>query len=136
MSSTGKQANAATVPTVTGNPATDTIIRNAIIGMSGAAAGVIVTWLNSHGFNDPNLSLMISGAIAAVLSMLAATIWGWWSTLQSQKAIVNNTVHAALTGEVPVSVMAKATIAQAVAVDQSPRATVVLKPAGPPATQV
>ena len=46
-------SNATLVPTVTGNPAADTIIRNSIIGLSGAIAGVIVTWLNAHGFNDP-----------------------------------------------------------------------------------
>lgn len=121
------------VPTVTGNPAADTLIRNCIIASSGAAAGIMVTWLNAHGFNDPNLSLMISGAIAAVLSAVAATAWGWWATHMSQNAIVNNTIHAALTGEVPVSVIAKATEAQAKAVDMSPTASVVARPAEPPA---
>ena len=128
-------SNAALVPTVTGNPAADTIIRNTIIGLSGAIAGVIVTWLNAHGFNDPNLTLMVSGAIAAVLSFLAATAWGWWATHMSQAAIVNNTVHAALTGEVPLSVIARASQAQAKAVEASPTASVVSAPAAPPAPQ-
>lgn len=128
-------STAALVPTVTGNPAADTIIRNAIIGLSGGAAGVIVGWLNAHGFNDPNLTLMVSGAIAATLSFVAATAWGWYATHLSQAAIVNNTVHAALTGEVPASVMSKATVAQAQAVEASPTATVVSKPAEPPAAQ-
>ncbi len=126
-------SNAALVPTITGNPATDTIIRNAIIGLSGAAAGVIVTWLNAHGFADPNLSLMVSGAVAAVLSTVAAAAWGVWATHKSQAAIVNNTVHAALTGEVPVSVISKASESQAKAVEASPTATIVAKPAEPPA---
>lgn len=114
----------ALVPSVTGNPAADTIIRNCIIGASGAAAGVIVTWLNAHGFNDPNLSLMISGAFAAVFSFLAATIWGWWQTHQSQLAIVNGVVKAALTGVVPEPVAAKATNEQVAAIVASPTAQV------------
>lgn len=130
MTDTSKQT---LVPTVTGNPAADTIIRNCIIASSGAAAGVMVTWLNAHGFNDPNLSLMISGAIAAVLSAVAATVWGWWATHMSQNAIVENTIHAALTGEVPVAVIAKATEAQAKAVDLSPTASVVYSSAAPSA---
>lgn len=119
------QSKAALVPSITGNPAADTIIRNGIIAASGAAAGVIVTWLNAHGFNDPNLSLMVSGAVAAVLSGIAATAWGWWQTHQSQAAIVNNTIHAALTGEVPAAIASKATEEQARAVEASPTATVV-----------
>ena len=130
---TATPSNAPLVPTVTGNPAADTIIRNGIIGLSGMAAGVIVTWLNAHGFHDPNLTLMVSGGFAAVLSMLAATVWGWMATHWSQAAIVNNTVHAALTGEVPVAVISKATEAQAQAVQASPRADVVDKPSAPPA---
>jgi hypothetical protein len=128
-------ANTALVPTVTGNPAADTLIRNGIIAASGAAAGIIVTWLNAHGFNDPNLTLMVSGAVAALLSGVAATAWGWWQTHQSQAAIVNNTVHAALTGEVPESIISKATEAQAQAVQASPTASVVSKSAEPPAPE-
>lgn len=130
--STNKQASAALVPTVTGNPVYDTVIRNSIIASSGAVAAVIVTWLNAHGFKDPNLSLMVSGAIAAIMSGGAAMVWGWWATHMSQNAIVNNTVHAALTGEVPVAVIAKATEAQAKAIDLSPTASVVMAPATTP----
>lgn len=121
------------VPSITGNPAADTVIRNSIIAASGAAAGIIVTWLNAHGFNDPNLSLMVSGAVAAVMSTVAAMAWGWWQTHQSQLAIVNNTIHAAVTGEVPVAIVAKATAEQARAVEDSPTATVVMHAPTPPA---
>lgn len=127
------QSKAALVPSITGNPAADTIIRNGIIAASGAAAGIIVTWLNAHGFSDPNLSLMVSGASAAILSGIAATIWGWWQTHQSQNAIINNTIHAALTGEVPEAIASKATAEQASAVEASPTAKVVAAPAQLPA---
>jgi len=120
------------VPSVTGNPATDSIIRNCIVATSAAAAGVMVTWLNAHGFNDPNLSLMISGAIAAVLSAAAAALWGWWAAHMSQAAIVNNTVRAALTQEVPAAIMAKATETQARAVEENPNTTVVPTPPASP----
>jgi hypothetical protein len=117
-------AKAAIVPSITGNPMLDTALRNGIITASAALAAIIVTWLNSKGFSDPNLTLLVSGAIASVLTAIAAIAWGIWQTRKSQQAIVNNTVHAALTGEVSAAIVAQATPEQAKAIQAAPNTTV------------
>lgn len=73
MSSPGNQI----VPSITGNQAYDRLIRSAALTVAAGATGVIVTWLNAHGFHDPNLSLMVSGAIVTTLTAVAVTAWGW-----------------------------------------------------------
>lgn len=67
----------ATVPSITGNNGLDSLIRSGLIGASGAITGVILTWLNAHGFNDPNLNLMVSAAIFALLVAGATALWGY-----------------------------------------------------------
>lgn len=61
---------------VTGNPTVDAVIRYALVAACAAATGVITTWLNAHGFNDPNLSLMIAGAVASTLAVIVLALWG------------------------------------------------------------
>lgn len=68
---------ATSLPTVTGNPAVDSLIRNGLTAASASLSAVILTWLNAHGFNDPNLNLMLSGIIFAVLVALAGLAWGY-----------------------------------------------------------
>lgn len=121
---TSSPVKTALVPTVTGNATVDTALRNLTITLSAAVTAMIMTFLNQHGFNDPNLTLLISGAVASTITAIAAIAWGIWSTRQSQKAIINNTVHAALTGEVSAAIISKATPAQAQAIDAAPNATV------------
>lgn len=62
--------------TVTGNPKVDAIIRYVLVAACAAATGVITTWLNAHGFNDPNLSLMVAGAITSTAGVVAIALWG------------------------------------------------------------
>ncbi len=76
-----------TIPTITGYPGIDSLVRTALVAASAAAAGIIVGWLNAHGFNDPNLSLMLSGVIFGVLTTLAVAFWGWFKGTQVGKAI-------------------------------------------------
>lgn len=72
-----------TVPTsasgfsLTGNPAVDNLIRTALLSGSVALTAIIVTWLGAHGFTDPNLNLLISGAIFSVLAAGATALWGY-----------------------------------------------------------
>jgi len=74
------------LPSITGNQAIDRLIRSALIAIAAGATGVIVTWLNAHGFRDPNLSLMISGAIVSILSAIAVTVWGYINGKHSETA--------------------------------------------------
>lgn len=76
MSNPGKSLNPLTTLVVTGNPKVDAIIRYALVAACGAMTGVIMTWLNAHGFNDPNLNLMISGAVASVIGGAVLALWG------------------------------------------------------------
>ena len=65
------------LPSITGNQSIDRLIRSGLLAVAAGATGVIVTWLNAHGFHDPNLSLMISGAIVSTLTGAAIVAWGW-----------------------------------------------------------
>ena len=43
--------------------------RGAMIAASAAGSSYIVEYLNAHGFNDPNLSVMITGAIQPLVGV-------------------------------------------------------------------
>lgn len=75
------------LPSFTGNQAVDRLIRSALLSIAAGITGVIVTWLNAHGFHDPNLSLMISGAIVSILSAFAIVAWGWVNGRNSETAV-------------------------------------------------
>lgn len=90
-----------TAPTslsITGNPALDGLILKGLMAGSAAIAGVIITWLNAHGFSDPNLNLMLSGAVLSVLAMIATAIWGWVNSKVSQAKSVTAGMNLALAG--------------------------------------
>jgi hypothetical protein len=61
---------------LTGNPTIDSVIRYVLVAACAAAAGVITTWLNAHGFNDPNLYMMVLGAITSIVMVVAVALWG------------------------------------------------------------
>lgn len=119
------------VPGITSNPMLDAVIRHGITAVSSAAATAAVVWMDAHGFNPAGLShdgisisALIFLTVTGVLSAAASAAWSWIKTHQSQNAIINGIVTAAITGQVPASVMAKATPDQAQAVEASPTATV------------
>lgn len=74
------------LPSITGNVAIDGLIRGTLLSISAATTAVIVTWLNAHGFNDPNLTVMISGGVFSALSVVAIMGWGWISHKRSEVA--------------------------------------------------
>lgn len=76
MSSNGVPASPTSL-SITGNPAIDGLILKGLMAGAAAITGVILTWLNAHGFSDPNLNLMLSGAILSVLAMAATAVWGY-----------------------------------------------------------
>lgn len=93
--STPKTTQATTLA-ITGNPQIDGLILKGLIAVSAAAAGVIATWLNAHGFKDPNLNLMIDGLVMSVLSGGLVMVWGWvqsrGNTARAVQAGINLTV--------------------------------------------
>lgn len=86
------------VPSITGNPGLDSLIRSGLIAVSSAGTAVIWTWLNAHGFKDPNINLMISGAIFAALLALVGAIWGWLKGTQVGQVIASKELIAVQAG--------------------------------------
>lgn len=133
-------AKAAIVPTFTGMPlATEAAVRNILNHAAGVITGMILLWLGLHGFNEKaaatlgfSLSELIGGLVASVLTGAATIAWGALQAKRSEKSLVNNTVAAALTGIVPVAIMAKASEVQAQAVSDSSTASVAAVPPLPP----
>lgn len=74
------------LPSITGNQAWDRLIRSIVLSIAAGVTGVIMTWLNSHGFKDPNLSLMISGAVVSALTGIAIVIWGTLNGMRTEAA--------------------------------------------------
>lgn len=97
MSNPGTPAPPSTLA-ITGNPAIDGLILKGLMAGSAAIAGVILTWLNAHGFNDPNLNLMLSGAVLSVLAMVATAIWGFIKSRLDQAKAVNAGINLFASG--------------------------------------
>lgn len=115
MSAPGKK-DAFVMPSITGNPAVDSLLRGALVAATMGITTVIVTWLNAHGFYDPNYGLMISGAIFSTLCTIAVMAWGYVNAKLTKRAVVVQTVVAATTGEVPHAVTKAITPADEVAI--------------------
>lgn len=98
MSNPGTPAPTTTL-SITGNPAIDGLILKGLMAGSAAIVGVILTWLNAHGFNDPNLNLMLSGAVLSVLAMIATAIWGFIKSRLDQAKGVTAGMNLALAGQ-------------------------------------
>lgn len=83
---------------ITGNPAIDGLILKGILAVAAAATGIILTWLNAHGFSDPNLNLMVSGVIVSILTMGVTAIWGWMNSKVAQAKAVQAGLNLGLSG--------------------------------------
>jgi hypothetical protein len=126
------------VPTLTGNVQVDTALRYAAAHLGAAAATAAVVWMDAHGFDTKalaksgvDMSVLIPTVVGGLVLSVGAWAWGQLSTKWSQAATVNNTVHAALTGEVPAAIIARASESQARAVEESPTTTIVPTPPPP-----
>lgn len=98
MSSNGVPASPTSL-SITGNPALDGLILKGLMAGAAAITGVILTWLNAHGFSDPNLNLMLSGAVLSVLAMIATAIWGWLNSRIAQAKGVQAGMNLVLAGQ-------------------------------------
>lgn len=98
MTMTNTQTPAQPVTTITGNPGLDSLIRSALIAAAAALTGVMLGWLNAHGFNDPNLNLLLSGAVLTVLTTAAVTLWGYLKGTQVGRAVADAHVAGVTAG--------------------------------------
>lgn len=114
------------LPAITGNALADTNIRYAAAIIGAAIVGFGVSWAKARGWHVPDAdTLKLYGQlVGGVVLLVGAWIAGNRATISSQAAVVNSTVKAALTGEVPANVAAKASPEQVAAVVASPTATI------------
>lgn len=118
------------IPTITGNSQLDTMIRYFLLAASAAITAIIVTWLNAHGFTDPNLVTMISGAVFTALVVIAVFIWGFIQNNLLKVSVVNHVIATAVTGKVTPAVKAIATPAQEILITEALNAKSLTKSMG------
>lgn len=126
------------LPAITGNPRADALWRYAAAAVGALVAGIAIGWANAHGFDFKALAklgidmpTLIAQAATGLVIATVATVMGYRAVGKSEAAVVNNTVAAALTGVVPLAIAAKASEAQAAAIDASPTATIANVPPAP-----
>ena len=83
---------------ITGNPAIDGVILKLLTAAAAGLTGIILTWLTAHGFSDPNLGLMLSGAVFSVLCTIAVTAWGFFQSKVNQARAVQAGVNMTVSG--------------------------------------
>lgn len=93
MSIPDKAASTPILPSITGNAGIDSVLRGLILTVSASAAAIMVTWLNAHGFRDPNLDTLIFGIVSSALATVATLAWGYVNRANAEKvAQVTRTV--------------------------------------------
>lgn len=87
-----------------------------------AVGGAAIALNHFHIQLDPATTSAVTAGLTTAFAALI--IFAFRNKAADRKAIVDNTVAAAVTGIVPVDVAKRATEAQAAAIDASPHATV------------
>ena len=111
----------------------DALARYAAAALGGGAVAWAAGWAAAHGWYVPDkdtLSLLGQG-LGGIIFVVVATKLGLNATDKSETVAVNNTVRAAITGEVPAAIAAKATTTQLEHIEASPVASVVAVPPMP-----
>jgi hypothetical protein len=88
------------LPFTTGSTRMDSMLLSVLIGASGIATGLIVGWLNAHGFSDPNLTLLVSGMVFSLLAGVVGGAWSYFKQKQAQDSVVERTIAAATSGSI------------------------------------
>lgn len=96
------------IPSITGYPMLDTAIRVLLTSLAASVTTLIVKHLSDMGFNDPNLSIEVGSAVLTVMIGAATVGWSFVQTRLSKNAVVEHTVEALATGQVPDAVKAAA----------------------------
>lgn len=96
-----------TVPAITQNQGTESLIRSAILVGSALVTGIILAWLNAHGFTTTDITFLgytispdtlIGGAVFTTLSTIAAAVWGWLRGTQIGQVFEQHEVAAVQAG--------------------------------------
>ena len=115
MSLTNPSPASTIIPTVTGNPALDGLIRSILTAASMFAAGWLVVQFK---ITDPNLSLLIGGAVFSVLLAVVMAAWSYIKNSQIGQAVAD--AHLVGAQSVLAGVQAGATVQATLGTVSSP----------------
>lgn len=99
--------NKSVLPFTTGSPGMDSLVRSGLIAASIGATGLIVGFLNAHGFRDPNLPVYVGGAVLGVFGGIFGAAWGWLQQKKAKTVIAQHIVQAAVSGTAPPAAIAE-----------------------------
>jgi len=111
----------------------DVVARYAAGALGGAIVAWAAGWASARGWYVPSKDIldMMAQGLGGVILVVVATKLGVDAVDKSEKAVVNNTVRAAITGEVPQVIAEKATATQRDHIEASPNSIVVAVPPMP-----
>lgn len=121
------------LPSFFASAKTDTVLRYTAGAIGGAIIGWGAGWAKTRGWYVPGqdvLNLAAQGIGGLVVVAVVARL-GVNSVTKSELAVTNNTIRAAITGEVPQLIADKATSTQIEHIEASPIATVSAAPPMP-----
>lgn len=95
------------LPSLTGNPALDSILTKVAASLGGALAAIAVPWLVKHGVAGIDAGT-ITEATASVVLTVVAVVWGLAQKNGAEGAVVQHALDAAATGTVTPAVAAAA----------------------------
>lgn len=107
------------MPSVTGYPQLDTLIRGVFIGASVWATTKLLDALGSHGVNVSDYYTLVAGAIFSSLVTAATLIWGFIQAQLTKKAIATHIVAAVVTQQISPAVTKVMTPAQEIQVTRA-----------------
>lgn len=123
---------------LTNSPRAETLGRYAGGIAGGIIIGIGIGYAMARGWYVPDQDTIKLGAqilVGAALSG-AATKMGLTALNNSEKSVIVNTIAAAISGQVPVAIAAKATLEQLQKIENAPAATVANVPPVTPTTKV
>lgn len=101
---TDTPANKPLIPSITGNPLLDTLLRGALLAGSAYVTAILVTWANAHGFTGPNVSLEIGAAVLSTMVTVAVFAWSFIQTKLNQLSVAQHVITTQATGVIPENV--------------------------------
>jgi hypothetical protein len=93
------------IPSITGYPAIDTALAAAIIWGSGVITGKIYGLIAGSALATQDFQMAIFGSVVATLVAIATVVWRLLQAKWNQLAVVNTTIEAAATGQIPENVV-------------------------------
>lgn len=88
------------IPSITGYPQLDTLLRGAIIAGSSYLTARCIDWMNLHHLTNSDLQITVGGAILSSMILVATLVWGQIQTRLNKLSAVQHVITAAATGTI------------------------------------